>query len=649
MSFLQTLQKALPSNGDGPLFPLDPLTEIKAQIDELTRQLKERTPRAPEDAILEAVERFVQHPRFRDSRDALLVTLGCDRPVGAKRYRLIEDDARFPAILVGVDRFRRHLFVFKDCYKGLLDTYLGYHPEMKGGSPKAKPNWESLRAWLKTGISDIRDPEGLEEGWVVELVARPELFSDKPVQTFGREILDGDEGAFLQFQCALAIPETSWLMEQLVLAQIRAAGESRAGVAAYVPKLLRLLETLSGRNPPVFNLGLTELLTYYQAQSGGTPHLELRDFSVGFWGNPVDEKDSSGWVHVPEKPREMVESWVKLHIIQQFFNVLAKQGNLEENKVREKRQRRLKFWEQYADVVGDVKFALGPHARTSTDRRMVEVLELMAGLTLDLQGGGDRQNNAFIMRFGDWVVVEFGLENNACFFYRASDLPFERGDSYVSAQAIRNHITSSSYSQRGAIRLVHHDSGGRTWEENFTFEMEKRGIFRQRKPSGASANSTARWTSRFHPDSRMVQVEANSRAQQPAGKHSSVEPSETATRAHAGGANTAATSNMDGQSSSTTSWRTSVDRFVSAHANSANTSTSATSDPIFRLPFGPTQEKSLRELCRKLDIQVLDMRERGSYLWIALDKDEDTRLTPLLKSYGFKYRPGRGWYGQHSS
>jgi len=651
MGSLDQLRAKLPRER-GPVFPQERLTELERQIEELTVQLKGRTPSAPEDAIREAVERFIDEPRFRDSRDALLVALGCDRPVGTKHYRLIEDITRFPAILVGVDRFRKHLFVFKDCYKGLLDTYLGYHPETKGGSRKAKPNWDSLRAWLNSGMTDIRDPEGLEEEWVLELVAHPELFSDRPVEAFGHQMLDGEKGVFLQFQRALGIQQTSWLMEQLVLAQIRAAGDSKAGIVAYTPKLLVLLEMLGGQNPPVFNRGLAELLTFYCAQTDGAVHSELRDFSLNFWGNPLLDEDGNGWVFVPHEPREMVKKWFKRHVIQQFFNVLTRQGELEERDAREKRKRRLNFWVQYADIVGDVKFALGPHARKDTDARMVEVLEMMKGMTLDLDGGGDRQNNAFIMRFGDWVVVEFGLENNACFVYRASDVPFEGGDTRVSAQSIRNHINNSAYQSRGPIRRVHKDVGGRTWEEIFTVELEKRGILLRRSTGSTSVGTATRWAPQIQAGTRMSQVET--RPSQPhATTRSPVTPSPATTSQVATGPapsmSHAAASGAATRVIGTASWRDPALQPPLGQKAVSTTSSSTASGPVVRLPFGPKQEKELLALCRKLDILVLDMRERGSYLWIALDKDEDTRLTPLLKSYGFNYRPGRGWYGQHSS
>ncbi|WP_321910234.1 EH signature domain-containing protein [Paraburkholderia sp. J11-2] len=653
MSFLDDLRNRLNRLQTQPVLLQSPLGNLEDQLEALTQKLKGHTAKVPVDAIVGAVERFQREPRFRHSHDALLVSLGCDRPIGKMRYRLIEDTARFPAVLLGVDRFRKHRPIFRDCYKGLLDTYLGYHPDMKGASKTGRPNWELLRSWLDSGANSLRDPEGLDENWVPELVAHPELFSDAPVEAFARQVLEGKDEAFLHFQQALGIDRTSWLLEQVVLAQVRAA--AKAGITPYIPQLLPLLEPLASQNPVVFNQGLAEVLSAYCAHSGGPMHGALRDFSLHFWGNPLflRKESSTGWISVPREPREMVKKWFKLHVIQQFFNVLAKQDQHEKDDVRLKRERRRDFWEKYADVVGDVKFALGPNARNSRDPRMVEVIKLMEGMTLDLHGAGDGQNNAFIMRFDDWVVAEFGHENNACFVYRASDVPFENGDTSISAQAIRHHIQATSSRRLGPDKLYHRDRGGYSWEDIFEDALRARGIVMP-AASRASKTSATTWkpqvpmqaAKQLVPASAAVHYSASPQAPATPVSNSSTAvkatPRQNTDRASAGQAT--------GQTASASAWRnpsilrpatgTSGGSAPAAPVTSAATSNS----PVVYLPFGAKQEKELLNLCSKYDIYVRDMREREGYLWVALDKPEDNRMTPLLQAYGFKYRPGRGWW-----
>ncbi|TCG04902.1 hypothetical protein BZM27_37580 [Paraburkholderia steynii] len=392
MSFLENLRRGLGDIQVPAVSVHSKMARLEEQLVVLTTKLQGHKAKMPEDAINKAVEHFQREPRFKNSREALLVSLGCDRPIGKMKYRLIEDKAYFPAVLTGVDRFRTHRHIFRNCYRGLLDAYLGYHPGMKGARPSGRENWEILRAWLSVGTDFVREPDGIDELWVPTLAAHPELFSDTPVDAFAHQVLQGNAQAFIEFQRTLGIERTSWLLEQVVLAQIRAA--SAVGITPYVPKLLSLLEPLGSQNPLLFNQGLVEILSGYCNHSGGVLHGALRDFSLHFWGNPLyDEKqNTTGWISVPPEPRAMVKKWFKLHVIQQFFNVLAKQDeeNEEEDELnKEKRERRRDFWEQYADVVGDVKFALGASARASRDPPMVEVLKLMEGMTLERMYVGD--------------------------------------------------------------------------------------------------------------------------------------------------------------------------------------------------------------------------------------------------------------------
>lgn len=651
MSFLDDLRHRLNRRQTQPVFLQSSLGSLEDQLEALTQRLKGHSAKAPADAIVGAVERFQKEPRFRHSHDALLVSLGCDRPIGKMRYRLIEDNDRFPAVLSGVDRFRKHRPIFRDCYKGLLDTYLGYHPDMKGASKTGRPNWEMLRSWLDIGTNNLRDPDGLDENWVSELVGHPELFSGAPVDAFARQVLEGKDEAFLHFQEALGIDRTSWLMEQVVLAQVRAA--AKAGITPYIPKLLPLLESLASQNPVVFNQGLAEVLSAYCKHSGGPLHGALRDFSLHFWGNPLflRKESSTGWISVPREPREMVKKWFKLHVIQQFFNVLAKQDQHEEDDIRVKRERRRDFWEQYADVVGDVKFALGPNVRNSRDPRMVEVIKLMEGMTLDLYGAGDGQNNAFIMRFDDWVVAEFGHENNACFVYRASDVPFENGDTSISAQAIRHHIQATSSRRLGPDKLYHRDRGRYEWEDMFEEALRARGVVMP-AATRASKTSATNWKHQVPAKAGNQQVQPRAAAYSAASHRAPATPATPRQdTVHAKASQPAAAQTSAGQTAGASAWRNPSILRPSANATASLASAPATSvstsnAPMVHLPFGAQQEKELLNLCRKYDIYVRDMREREGNLWVALDKPEDNRMTPLLQAYGFKYRPGRGWWRQ---
>lgn len=567
-----------------------PCTELEEQEAALTTRLKGRDAniKPPMDAIIEAVELFRQTGRFRNSRDAKLVSFGCEASIGRSQYRLIEDTEKFPLVLRGVEGFRKHRPVFRGCYKGLLETYLSYHPDEHEGKHGGRLNWTNLREWLRANLISAQEPAGVDVAWVSEIKDNPALFSNNPVQAFGRELLDGAEASFARFKQAVGIKETSWLIGQLVLQQVDIAGKAgNPTLTRSLPKLFMLLEKLTSHNATVFNEALRLMLTHYKSLPPVEVHPGLRDFSVRHWGNPWLHGGLDEWDLVEPEVRQMVVSWLKLDSIQKFFGVLAQEGAGD--------MRRLKFWEKYSDAVDDVKFALGSHARSSQDADMKNVRQNMKGMMASLVNGGASKNNAFIMRFGDWVVVEFGFTGNASFFFRSTDLPFDPKSDAISATAIRGHIQTPPRSSRDPIRMTHHDTGEGNWEYLFAREMGKRGIFPERR----SADSTPRW----------------------------------------------ATEAVAKESVRSIVIRHPVDRDPPRDARPATQETTRSGNYSgVRFPLGPSQEAQLLAQCRRLGIVVRDMRSQEGNLLVMLDAAEDTRITPLLQSYGFQYRPGRGWW-----
>lgn len=600
MDLLEEIRRKL-ARGPKPIVGESPLTELDRQERELAKQIREKRPVPPPiDLVIEAIELFRETRRLANSRQARLVALGCAEPVGRMRYRLIEDGECFGYVLKGVESFRNHRVTFRNCYQGLLDAYLDYHPDNKGSLPEGRPNWEALRRWLEGNISDIRERNGIDEDWVTEVAAHPDVFSESPVARFGEEALRGHQESFLLFRKALGIKDSSWIIDQLVLEQVHAAGRfSGSEFRHYLPGLIRLLGTVSADNKTLFNKALAQILTYYHAKPPLAAHKALQDFTVLHWGNPWLKRNNSGWVLVSEPVRTMVSSWLKLHYIQHFFSVLAQEGKSD--------PRRLKFWEKYYEAVGTVTFALGPQTRWSTDPDMVHARKLMDGLIVDLVGNGASNNNAFIMQFGEWVVVEFGQKGNACFFFKASDLPFELTRD-VSVPAVKNHIHGDSDSSRAPVRRTHRDLIGADWETIFQRVLGARGIF-PGKPS-VSSQLGARGTS------ASATQEAQPRSSQIRNDAPPVQQVETrATQSQQ------ASNGTNGQASSTT--------------------------PVSRMRahrLTPQQEAGVKALCGRLGIKYEDFRDKNGNLWVFHDWPRDSRITPQLNEWGFTYRPGKGWW-----
>jgi hypothetical protein len=155
----------------------------------------------------------------------------------------------------------------------------------------------------------------------------------------------------------------------------------------------------------------------------------------------------------------MVTDWLKLDLIRQFFGLLS------EDSANDKR--RLKFWESYHKNIDDMYFALGSYARNNRSRDFIDLRKKMAGRVLDLNAGGLPRNNAFIMRMGDHVAVEFGMSGNACFIFERRNLPFDLGGSAVAGD--RSELKHDDHIER----LLHIDTGVNRWEQIFEQTLQR--------------------------------------------------------------------------------------------------------------------------------------------------------------------------------
>jgi hypothetical protein len=105
----------------------------------------------------------------------------------------------------------------------------------------------------------------------------------------------------------------------------------------------------------------------------------------------------------------------------------------------------------------DVYFVLGSEAYRSDQPDLLKLRSAMEGRCLELLHAPPR-TSAFVMCMGDTVVVEFSTSGNAAFLYSRALLAIE-----PDARAIAVGLLRVKQGQR----LIHRDSGGMTWEENF--------------------------------------------------------------------------------------------------------------------------------------------------------------------------------------
>ena len=410
------------------------------------------------DIIHEALLRFYRSSDLTNLRQAQLVCYGCAAQFGKDKKRLIEDAKYFPMLLDCIDRLRSKPRFFRRCYKGLLSGYFDYDPNDDVDVPVGKNNWKILRGYLRERLRDIRSREA-EPDWVGALNEHANILTDDPTSRYGTSLLEdirSERDEFDALRHQLNISDASWLVTQLVVGQVeRATLKDDKGFSQILPRILTLLN----EHRLVLNRGLSKVLERYVKCVNVPSNNALRDFAVTNWGIPWLPSNSARWSRVADAARQMVVDWLKLEFIQQFFKLLAEDGVND--------MRRLKFWESYHKNIGDMYFALGPHARTNPSSDFVELRKKMSDRALSLTKGGSKRNNAFIMHIGNHVVVEFGIKGNACFIFERSKLPFNLDRGVVAGD--KSELKHENHVER----MLHIDTSVAPWEEAFAESLRR--------------------------------------------------------------------------------------------------------------------------------------------------------------------------------
>ena len=422
------------------------------------------------DLVLEALLNFRRSANVTGLREAQLVCYGSIEPVGKEKHRLIEDLRLFPTLLNCVDKYRPKPRAFRRCYKGLLSGYFGYDPEESSSDRAGKPNWLMLRTYLHGRIDDIKSSDG-EPEWVNAIREHKNVLTNDPLRRYGLALMEGDVRKFEEVKQQLDISNASWMVTRLVLAQINgAASQSDSNFIHLVPRILDLL----AEHRLVLDAGLSRVLERYVRCADPLANNKLRDFAVANWGTPWLPSNSARWSRINKAAQQMIADWLKLDLIRQFFSLLAEDSAND--------RRRLKFWERYHKNIDDMHFALGNHARANQSRDFVELRRKMAGRVLDLNAAGSPRNNAFIMRMGDHIAVEFGISGNACFIFERRNLPFQLDRGRVAGD--RSALKHEDHAER----LLHIDVGAGDWEEVFERTLSRLLNVRPENHDAATAN-----------------------------------------------------------------------------------------------------------------------------------------------------------------
>ena len=364
---------------------------------------------------------------------------------------------------------------FLRCFQALLSSYLSF-PRYDERTLKASHvGWGVLRDWLahqkKRFQGDPRKP-----GWVAMLIKHKNLLTDSPCDVYGKDILRGDNSSLEEARQGLGIPGDSWVMEETILSQMRSA--ANLNETQFKSHIDHLLNIVTGQTPGVVSELLKQraiavLISRYARCDSNLEHPALRDAAISIIGNPWLKR--SAWdalvVNLKNQPdndaREMINGWLTRQLITDFFELLSLDGQAD--------QRRLNYWLRFVpEIEGTPWLALGPDAMRNSGKRYRELRKRAMGRLLSLDNPGASNNNAFIMKMGERLVVEFGATGNACYVYPAKPKPFLLEGASISCQDLKDKSLGTAH--------LHMD-GNTQWEQKFD-----RDIFSKNEYSSIATN-----------------------------------------------------------------------------------------------------------------------------------------------------------------
>lgn len=377
--------------------------------------------------------------------------------------RLIQNPDDVMTVLREIDATHARHFLYLMGYRALLAAYFQFDPCSPEVGEIELKNWEAIRKYLWGSLHKLRHGEPSSPPWTGVLARHKNLLSGNPCQDYAEAALRGDRSSFNEAKDTF-FSDADWPTRNLISAQIDRVCSSEDDVFRnYVTPLTKLIE----ENQYFANDGLTQLLNRYAECESQPVNTPLAQFVVRYWGQPWLTSKRQNWLCQPDA-KKMIERWLRRHLLCQFFACLSESDHAN--------PRRLAFWDLYSDEENvSFFFALGANAFDKKDGDFQTFRKDAAGLFCRLEGAS-RANNAFILQFPNFDVIEFSEHGNATYFYdkRKGALPYRLDQGYV-------HIGSERLGEAGlkaggnnppfSEPLRHQDTNDGAWEKKFARKM----------------------------------------------------------------------------------------------------------------------------------------------------------------------------------
>jgi hypothetical protein len=415
-------------------------------------------------SVADSVLRFRKSRELSDWREIKYVCIGASQEFSG--WRLLEDAELLAQLLrragSGSDRQRLRHFT---C---LLCSYWSFPRDEVEASAASGIGWVRLREWLARQRVYFDQAIKPKPEWLSALTEHANLLTDQPCKRYARDQLENGSpdlsAALSEVLQTLGVASDCWLRQEAIYAQVQACAEMPDTKFQY--HLGRMVELAGGKTSFTLSRSVSirclALLVSRYAVCPNTPeHIPLRDACIAFIGNPWLHRAAwDGYVLDKDRrpdanAREMVNGWLKVRLIKDFFGLLSEDRSAD--------SRRLNYWLGFEPMIQDMWFALGADALSDSRKEYGEFRQRANGRLLDLAGSTPTSNNAFLMHFGEYLVIEFGITGNACFVYHYDRLPPRIKAALTNASSSAGVDIADLKARGREARLLHNGS----WEPNF--------------------------------------------------------------------------------------------------------------------------------------------------------------------------------------
>ncbi len=350
------------------------------------------------------------------------------------------------------------------CFQCLLRSFWSFPVLGSETNEAARAGLEVLREWLARRYEELGATRQKKPLWFATLARHANLLGAHPCDRYGPGLLRGDAEELQTAVDGLAIPGDSWVTDEAVLAQFRAA--ALLADEPWLGVLPQLLDIAGGHAGVAVSEALARrcialLVLRFARCEAVDMHEGLLDAALACIGDPLRRR--AIWdayvLEADAKPadhaREMVASWLKHRLIGDFFRLYGSDRDT----------RRADYWQRFDPFIQALWIGLVKRSLERTGAEHDRYRRRARGMLLGFDELPE-DDNALVMRIGDYLVVEFagGARGMHLFLWRSLDAALVKR---LSADRQRRYFNLNELMQTKAEARLEHRDEAANWETRF--------------------------------------------------------------------------------------------------------------------------------------------------------------------------------------